>query len=491
VRGGGEGERGGRAGETSLPERLRRHLAERPWWPPGGRVVVALSGGLDSLVLLHLLRFTPAGGDVELAAAHFDHGMRPGSRGDARWVAGLCRAWRIPLHEGRAHVPPRSEAQARTLRYGFLDQVRRRETSSVVVTAHHADDQVETLLFRLLRGTGPEGLAGIPEWRAPGVGRPLLPFSRAELEGWAAAARLRPREDPTNRERTFARNRVRHELLPLLGSIHPGARNALERLTRLSGERNRALAHLLAPELEAVVLREGQGELVVDRDGFLARPSPVRTELLRLLLARLGVRLSEAGTEAAGTFMSSGVSGGRVELVGGVVLHREFDAFRLVREGSGDEGKELEPDAVPRWTGAAGEAGVPLSRGTAPGRGRLRLSARLWEVAWWPGREPGDAEDGSSGGTWTLLRLEAAVGPLRFRGRRPGDRVRLREGTRKLKRLTQELRVPRGTRDELPLLVDGEGTVLWIPGRWTSPALDPATGREPWTIGVRDAGDDT
>ncbi len=488
-----EGEGGRPGGEVPLSRRLRRHLDRRPWWPPGGRVVVALSGGLDSLVLLHLLRFTPAGEGVDLVAAHFDHGMRPGSGGDARWVAGLCRAWDVPLHGGRAEAPPRSGSEARTLRYAFLDRVRTREASPLVLTAHHADDQVETLFFRLLRGTGPEGLAGIAEWREPGVGRPLLPFSRAELEGWAAAARLRPREDPTNRERVFARNRIRHELLPLLESVHPGARNALERLARLSRQRNRAVAHLLAPELEAVVIGEGPGEVVVDRDAFLSRPPWVRTELLRALLARLGVHPSEAGTDAAGAFMTSGASGGGVELAGGVRVVREFGAFRLSREAGG--GKGVGPDATSGRESPGDAPGLSLSRDSAPGRGGLRLAGRRWEVAWWPGwehKEGGEeGGEGESEGPWTLLRLGGAAGFLRIRGRRPGDRVRLREGTRKLKRLTQELRVPRGARDGLPLLVDGEGRVLWIPGRWTSPALDPATGTEPWTIGVRDAGDDT
>jgi tRNA(Ile)-lysidine synthase len=442
-------------------------------------VVVAFSGGLDSLVLLHLLRFTPGLDRGELVAAHFDHRMREGSAHDAAWTQGVCRAWGVPLHRGAAETPPSDEAGARDLRYKFLESVRESVGGGVVVTAHHADDEVETVLFRLLRGTGPDGLQGIPEWREPGVGRPLLPFRRQELARYAETSALRPREDPSNRSPAFTRNRIRHQLLPLLETLHPGAWRSLRRGAELAAERRRAMDHLLQPHL-AAVLAEGEGEtLRLHRQRFLDRPPEVQAELLRRLVDSLGTRFSRRATAAALSFMGRGTSGRSVDLPGGILLSRDFGWLILERR----RGRESESGT---------EGGLLLSPESAPDDGSLQLGRRTYRVSWRTGGtlpQAGDPEfRGIVEATLTLPRGES---PVELRGRRPGDRIRVLGGTRRLKRLIGELRIPRGEREELPLLVDREGAVLWIPGRWRSPALEPGAGTNTWTIGVRDAGDDT
>ena len=148
--------------------------------PPGAHVLAAVSGGADSVVLLHLLRFAGDELGITVSAAHFDHAMRPGSAPDAEWVAGLCAAWGVPLVRRRADRALRSEAEAREARYAFLAGARGRVEADWIATAHHADDQAETVLFRALRGTGVAGLAGIaPVDAARRLVRPLLPFRRA------------------------------------------------------------------------------------------------------------------------------------------------------------------------------------------------------------------------------------------------------------------------------------------------------------------------
>jgi tRNA(Ile)-lysidine synthase len=487
----------GRGAREALPQRLRRHLESREWWNRDAPVVVAFSGGMDSLVLLHLLRFTPGLGRLELLAAHFDHGMRVGSSDDAAWAQGLCRAWGVPLHRGASETPPSREAEARTLRYRFLESVRKAVGGGVVLTAHHADDEVETLLFRLLRGTGPDGLQGIPEWREPGVGRPLLPFRRQELEGYAGACALRPREDPSNRSLAFARNRIRHQLLPLLETIHPGAWRALRRGAELAAERSRAMAYLLQPHLDAVVEEGEAATLRFHRDRFLDHPPEVQAELLRRLVDSLGTRLSRRATTSALAFMGRSTSGKSVELSGGIRLSRDFEWLILDRHGTRDlgpgSGLSSSGETVVGHPGGGGDhPALHLSADGVPADGSLRLGRRTYQVSWRAGGTPPERGETRTGpGVDATLTLSVGESPLELRGRRPGDRVRMPGGTRRLKRLIGELRIPRGEREELPLLVDRGGAVVWIPGRWRSPALDPGAGTNTWTIGVRDDGDDT
>jgi tRNA(Ile)-lysidine synthase len=125
---------------------------ERGWGPAGTRVAVACSGGLDSLVLLHLFRFSLRPLGLEVDVAHFDHRMRPESGADAEWISELAKRWGIGLHLDRATTPPHDEASARALRYIFLEGLVRRGHVERVLTAHHSDDQVETVLFRIVRG---------------------------------------------------------------------------------------------------------------------------------------------------------------------------------------------------------------------------------------------------------------------------------------------------------------------------------------------------
>ncbi|HEX8392306.1 MAG TPA: tRNA lysidine(34) synthetase TilS, partial [Longimicrobium sp.] len=232
---------------ASLTDRFRRELDALGLRGTGAHVLVALSGGMDSVTLLHLLRFAADDGALRVSAAHFDHAMRPGSDADARWVAGLCRAWGVPLRSARADSAPTSEAEARDARYRFLRAAQADVGATHLATAHHADDQAETVLFRVLRGTGLRGLAGIPAADGTGLVRPLLPFWRAELRAYARAAGLRWRTDPSNAGLDPARNRLRHRVLPQAERVAPGARRALVRLAALARDDEAAWEPVLAP----------------------------------------------------------------------------------------------------------------------------------------------------------------------------------------------------------------------------------------------------
>ncbi len=445
----------------SLMRRFARHVERRRPWTAGETVVVALSGGLDSSILLHLLRFAPGLPDARLVAAHLDHAMRPGSAADALFVRGVCRAWGVELVSERLPVAPRSEAEARRHRHAFLERVAREREARCIVTAHHADDQAETVLFRVLRGTGLRGLQGIPEARGPWR-RPLLPFWREELEAYAAAVGLTHREDPSNVDPRWARNVLRHEVLPRVeAAVAPGARRALVRLARLASAEETAWRGLLPGLLEEMVVAEEAGRIVVARGLLLAYPPGVRARVLRALVRRLGTGLDEAGTRAALEFTSSSASGRRHALPGGFVLTREFD--RLVLSRMEPVGRES-PLLVPRPEAGGGE---------------LSVGGCTYRVEWAP-RAP-------RGGRVEAFSPERLDFPLRLRGRAPGDRIRLTYGSKKLKKLLAEARIPAGDRDRMPVLVDGCGRIVWVPGVARAARVAPAEGETPFFIGIRDA----
>ena len=242
------------------------------------------------------------------------------ARGTCRW----CAAPWPP--------PPANETEARKARYRFLEEARRNTGCHRVVTAHHADDQAETVAYRILRGTGLAGLAGIPRTREPGLYRPLLSCWKHELADYARASHLRHRTDPTNRSSDIPRNVVRRQLLPLAERhIAPGARRALHRLARLAEEENR-LWRAVAPRLIGDLgVRRAEGRVSFSRDALLGFDPVVRVRLLRALAAEMGAPLDAAGTRLAVEFAGSGASGRSLSLPGGVVLSRSFERLAIVR----------------------------------------------------------------------------------------------------------------------------------------------------------------
>jgi tRNA(Ile)-lysidine synthase len=459
----------------ALADRLATRWREGEWLPPGSPLVVAVSGGLDSTVLLHLLRFSLAEMRLKLTAAHFDHGMRSGSQGDARWVAGLTGAWGVPLRTARAPVAPGSEAEARRSRYEFLHRIRVEVGATALATAHHADDQVETILFRVLRGTGIHGLGGIRQRREPGVLRPLLDEPRDILEAYAAARGLRGRMDPTNQSLTPARNRLRHDLIPRLLQIHPGARESLLRLGRNARRTQVGLERLLEPHLNEVIEDRRPGFVSFGRDAFLSWPPEVQGLLLRRVLDPSGAPLSEAGTSATLEFIRIARSGARLELAGGRILRRSFDSIE-VEWGLGGSDRGIEDESPDRT--------LTLDIPPASGAGSARIAGREIQVEWRVTSHPrdlsptirgeGEEEGGSAHGPVrrglqegiheASFPLDQIRLPLTLRRWQPGDRVRTRAGSRKLKKIFGDLRIPAHLRSALVLIVDDSGTVLWIPG---------------------------
>lgn len=403
-------------------------------------LIVAFSGGPDSTaLLLGLVRL-----GCRVTAAHLDHGMDPGSAARAEAAARLAGRLGAPFVCERREVPllrlpsESPEAAARRVRYAFLDEVRRREGARWIATAHHRDDQAETVLLRLLFGSGWEGLGGIRPVQGHVV-RPLLDVPREDLRRMVAEAGLEPVEDPTNLDLGMPRNRIRHQILPslappdLLARTADRARGASERLGRYLS------AHLNVQEVEGGIAVAGlQGlprELLPFAFAWLHRragaPYPAgaasRSELLRQ--TRRGTR---AACDCGG--------GWRWETEGGRLILR----------------RAAEEERVPHFSYTVPIPGVVEIPEIAVRVGLSRRPVEPWMFVEGSARRAG-------------LALPLAAGDrVTVRNRRPGDRIHPlgAAGSRKLKDLLIDRRVPRRERERLPLICLGDAgeTIAWVPG---------------------------
>ncbi len=261
--------------------------------------MVGLSGGPDSVALLDAFVSLSAERRLDIVAAHLDHGLRPDSAGDAAFCEAVCRDLGVVLRRGTADVKARAkrdhcgvEDAARRERYAFLRSVAEAERASFIAVGHNRDDQAETVLLRLLRGAGAKGLSAMRPQRGPLL-RPLLEVSRGQILAHLKTRGLRWREDPSNLSPRFTRNRVRHELLPLLESFNPRIVEALARAARL-----------LAADEDALQTLAAAFPWTPAPEGGVSTPLP----LLRSVPAAVVARVLRRGLEAAGGVGGAGAS---------------------------------------------------------------------------------------------------------------------------------------------------------------------------------------
>lgn len=424
---------------ASVSQFIRRH----DLIVPGDRVLVAVSGGSDSLALLLLLRQLADDWQLQLAAAHLDHGLRPDSGADAAFVAECCARLGVALIAERVDVPALArqrrggpEAVAREARLDFLTRVADRLGSRVIALAHQRGDQAETVLERLLRGSGATGLAAMRPRRGAFV-RPLLACSREQLQAYLQEQGWSWREDPSNRDPSFTRNRIRHQLLPVLADFNPRIEQGLVALSqRLALEEDYWDELLDRYEAELVEVVEGGVRISVAALSGL-HPA-LRDRLLRRLLERVRgdrQRVLAVHVAALVRLLEEGPPQGELHLPG-VLVRRRFDRLELGGGGA--------PEGVDFELAVAG-----------PGRyllpGELVLEVELRTFA-------------AGEGPWVVeFAADAVAWPLAVRPFRPGDRIRLAGGGRhRVKELLRAARVPREVRAALPLVVADE--LLWVPG---------------------------
>jgi tRNA(Ile)-lysidine synthase len=272
-------------------------------WPPSDwadvTVLVAVSGGGDSVALLRAMAALKTGGQGRVCVAHLNHQLRAGADEDERFVVELSRRLGLTCEVQRAAVKRLAdesgdgvEAAARSARYRFLQDAAGRLGARFVATAHTADDQAETILHRIIRGTGVRGLAGMARVRPLGhasLMRPLLGVRHAELTAYLDALGQPYRHDPSNADRHFTRNRIRHELLPrLCRQFNPGAVEALVRLATLAGETQAVIDRLVDGWFDRCVSIEGPNAARIELADLIAEPRYLIGELLAAVWRRQG-----------------------------------------------------------------------------------------------------------------------------------------------------------------------------------------------------------
>lgn len=331
-------------------ERVTRTTRRHEMLPPGGAVLVSCSGGPDSMCLLHSMHLLRALLKARLEVFHFDHRLHPSSGEHAAYVRRQARRLRLPFHlrtaadrPGRRESP---EAWARLARYAALSEVATERGIERAAVAHTRDDQAETVLLGLVRGGGLEAVAGMaPVATAPPLGltvvRPLLDVTRAEVEAFCRSLGLRPREDPTNRDLRFLRNRIRHRALPRLErDLDRGLRSTLARVAARVREDATYLDELAsAAAREVVEVDEREVRMRVARLDALVPPvaSRVARDALRVAATMAGSWTAdvEAAHVEALLDLARGRPGRGVDLPGPLKARRDREYVRLTPAGEG------------------------------------------------------------------------------------------------------------------------------------------------------------
>jgi len=447
----------------SLAARVAAFAARHRMFQPGDRLGVAVSGGADSVFLLHVLRELSTDLDLRLSVVHIEHGIRgDASLADADFVRNLASQFDLPFHFHRADVPALDdnlEQAGRSLRTAFYRNLIETGCVNRVATGHTRSDQAETVLYRVLRGSGLAGLSGIHPFTDPGIVRPLLELTRAEIEAWLRANSIPWREDETNTDRSYARNRLRHEILPLLAdAFNPRLEEALANLATLARDEEAYWSAALESKLSAAT-----APLIIPITLLTAQPPAVSRRLIRRFIETTKGDLRQiefAHIERILEMTRSSEGHDRTQLPG-VDVMRSFEWLRF--------SKITNQPPPPR------DYAFPLAASgivELPGSMSRIMLQRL---------EKTDLDERATVGhelDWDRLSGVAGTGSsLELRNWRPGDKYRRvgRDHDEKVKLMFQEDRIPLWERRHWPIITYN-GVILWT--RRFGAAADFAAGPE-------------
>ncbi len=423
---------------------------------PGDAVLVAVSGGPDSTALLHLLHARAERLGLRIGVGHLDHGLRPESAEEARAVECLAGELGVEVHVERAdvHAVRRRlgtsvEAAAREARYDFLRRTAVRHGYSTIALGHHADDNAETLLLNLLRGSGRTGLGGIRPVRDGMFIRPLLQASRADIEAYLRGRGIDWLTDASNADPRLRRNRIRHHLIPLLErDFQPAVRRVLSRAAEVLAEEEVWITGLLQPVVERLLRAEAPGRVALDAAGLAALPPAAGRRVVRAALGRVCGDLQRIGCGHVEAVLEAA---SEQHLPGGVRVRRTLQEVVFERVAAG--GRLLPPAPGPDYEYRLDGCGTLVIAETGEA---IRISEVL----------PGEPAAGFGTDPLTArLDAEAVPFPLTIRNRRPGDRFHPlgAGGSQRLKKFFGDHKVASSERRSCPLLVSA-GRIVWVAG---------------------------
>lgn len=436
---------------------------------PGSHILVGVSGGADSVALLAVLRALAAEPTrrYQLSVAHLNHGLRESAVGDEEFVKSLAEKWSLPCVIEKCDCKARAgelgkgiEETARMLRYEFMRETAERLGAGCVAVGHHADDNVETVLYRIARGTHIRGLAGIPASRKltgsnVTLVRPLLGVRRNDIEAYCQASGLQWRDDETNTDTNFKRNFVRHELLPMLrDGVNHRTDDAVLRLAEAAGEIDEYMSSVAASVLDRATVKRGDLFIAVVTDAVASEPPAVRKYVMRLALETLGAPMRMVGLERlcelADLFKPGGLNA--VSLPGGWVARRDGQEV-IVELNTGETFEEV-----------SGSVAVELN---CPGRTKLSDGRIIDCQVEAFDREKFDAHCTDRQPGVELLDADEISGSLLCRPRQDGDSfVPLGSpGRQSVSNFLTNIKLPARQRDEVLCICDEVGIVYLAPLR--------------------------
>ena len=416
----------------------------------GDRVIVAVSGGADSVCLLDLLHKMEEELEIQLVVAHFDHGLRPGvDEAETQYTKSLAASLSLPFETEKAGAQLRKggslEERARIERYRFLEQTKEKHSAHKIATGHNRNDQAETVLIRLLRGSGPSGLSGIPPFRDDTIIRPLIEITRREIEAYLEGRGLRHVTDLSNLESHYLRNRVRLELIPELERYQPRIVEILGQMSNIM----RSDDERLVKEAEGWLTHSARSEeagIRIPVHPFTMLPEALKGRVIRCILTQTGGTLRRIGfrhIDAILQIAKGGKPQAQVKLPNAVTVKRVYN--ELIFTGSRDIEAEDFFYTIP------GPGKFPLRA--------IRCSVLVEEV------EKVSLSNMKTALPVAFLNADHLVYPLMVRNFRPGDRfVPLgMSGHRKLKDFFIDLKVPSETRRRIPILIYRD-IPIWVCG---------------------------
>ncbi|MGI6109226.1 MAG: tRNA lysidine(34) synthetase TilS [Eubacteriaceae bacterium] len=438
---------------------------------PGDSVLIGVSGGADSLALLCFLNSHKQELGISIGCAHLNHGIREEAEHDCETVKKLCRKLDVPFYSGKTDVALYAretsltlEEAGRELRYRYFGVLCRQHGFNRLALAHHLDDQAETILFRLARGTGLKGACGIlPVTRHSDITmiRPFLDVRKNEILEWFKNWHIDFCEDSTNADLYYSRNRIRSQVLPSLEEACPGAGRNIGRFAENLQDTRELLEEVLEPEIRKYI-RVAEDGVLVEKAAFTDKSSMTRlrgfrAELLRTACREAGIRkdLSRQHVQAILDLFESGKAG-EISLPRGFKAYSESGRFSIRQPDDRTALETLELEVPEQWMNG-------YYREYQSNGGKIIVCDDIGAAA--ADQEDFRREGRSKKGCRTVVDYDNITDSLNLRSRQSGDYIKIDGETRKkkLSRFFIDKKVPRTRRDRIPLLADGH-EILWIPG---------------------------